>query len=77
MQIYREADKPNYRTGNKVLIGLIAWNIVIIIGSKFYYVYRNKGKEAKWNAMTDDEKNVYLTTTKDAGNKRLDFRFAH
>ncbi|GAB1208921.1 hypothetical protein APSETT445_007686 [Aspergillus pseudonomiae] len=40
--IYRENDKPYYRTGNKVLIGLTVWSIFVFIGAKYYYVWRNK-----------------------------------
>ena len=46
-------------------------------GTKYYYVRRNKQRDQIWNAMTDQQKSDYLSTTKDAGNKRLDFRFAH
>lgn len=48
-----------------------------MLGSKGYYMWRNHRNEEKWNAMTVEERDVYLTTTKDEGNKRLDFRFAH
>lgn len=41
-QIYREHDKPYYRTGNKVLIALAAWSLVMFIIAKYYYVWRNK-----------------------------------
>jgi len=75
--IYREEDKPLYRKGNRVLIGIVAWNFVLIIGTKGYYMWRNKTRDTIWNAMSDDEKRHYLSTTKDVGNKRLDFRFAH
>lgn len=44
--------------------------------AKLYYTYRNKSKTTKWNAMTKHEREVYLATTTDKGNKRLDFMFA-
>ena len=66
-----------YRIGNSVLIGIVAWNFIIIIGAKLFYVRINKKRAAKWDAMSQSEKEHYLTTTKDRGNKRLDFRFAH
>jgi hypothetical protein len=44
---------------------------------KVYYIWRNKSRDRKWNAMSSEEKDHYLRTTKDEGNKRLDFRFAH
>ena len=75
--IYQAQDAPLYRAGNKILLGLIAYNFVLIIAIKLYYVWRNKSKAAKWDAMTPEERAVYLSTTKDSGSKRLDFRFAH
>ncbi|KAK7995589.1 hypothetical protein PG990_014362 [Apiospora arundinis] len=75
--IYREEDRPLYRTGNKVLLGLVSFNIVWAVGMKFFYIWRNESKEKIWSAMSREEKNDYLNTTKDEGNKRLDFRFAH
>lgn len=52
-------------------------NIFIYLFTKAYYVWRNASRDKKWNAMSEEEKRVYLATTKDEGNKRLDFRFAH
>lgn len=75
--IYRTEDSPLYRTGNKVLLGILAYNVVLIIGIKAYYMWRNSSREKKWRAMTDAERQHYLKTTNDKGNKRLDFRFAH
>lgn len=37
--------------------------------------YRNRDRQ--WNGMSKEEKEMYLSTTEDKGNKRLDFRFAH
>ena len=70
IQIYRDADKPLYRIGNKVLLGLIAWNVVLIIASKLYYHTRNATRDKIWNAMSEKEKAHYLETTADRGNKR-------
>ncbi|KAL4775293.1 major facilitator superfamily domain-containing protein [Aspergillus nidulans var. acristatus] len=75
--IYREDDKPYYRRGNKVLLALVAWNVVMTVFIKCYYIWRNKSRDRIWNAMSSEEKDNYLRTTKDEGNKRLDFRFAH
>ncbi|KAL8781839.1 MAG: hypothetical protein Q9213_005841 [Squamulea squamosa] len=75
--IYREHDKPLYRTGNQVLLGLIAWNIVLIILSKLYYMSKNSQREKVWQGMSEAERANYLETTEDKGNKRLDFRFVH
>lgn len=75
--IYREDDKPLYRRGNKVLIAITVWNVLVFIGAKFYYMTINKKRERIWSSMNKEEKETYLETTKDKGNKRLDFRFAH
>jgi hypothetical protein len=56
---------------------VVVYNLVILYpGAYFFYRWHNKRREARWNAMTEDEKANYLATTKDEGNKRLDFRFA-
>lgn len=60
-----------------MLVGLVTTNIGLYVLTKFYYVWRNKTRDAKWNAMTEDDRLTYLATTADEGNKRLDFRFAH
>ncbi|KAL1297930.1 hypothetical protein AAFC00_006443 [Neodothiora populina] len=75
--IYRAPDKPLYYTGNKVLIGLTCYNIALFVGTKVFYVYVNRKRDLVWNAMSKEEKDHYMRTTTDQGNKRLDFRFAH
>jgi hypothetical protein len=45
-QIYRNDDKPYYYRGNKVLLGILAWKIVIIILAKFYYIRTNEKRNA-------------------------------
>ncbi|KAJ0422373.1 major facilitator superfamily domain-containing protein [Aspergillus carlsbadensis] len=74
--IYREDDKPLYRRGNRVLIGINCLNFAVYLFAKGYYLWRNKQRDAIWGKMTSDEKEEYLNTTTDQGNKRLDFRFA-
>ncbi|KAI1104727.1 MFS general substrate transporter [Jackrogersella minutella] len=75
--IYRTDDKPEYRRGNRQLVGVCAANIVIYALMKIYYVWRNKKRDSEWNGMTREQQIHYLETTKDEGNKRKDFRFAH
>ncbi|GLI72675.1 hypothetical protein PoHVEF18_000856 [Penicillium ochrochloron] len=70
-------DAPRYRRGNRVLVALVVTNIAIYLLTKGYYVWRNKSRDRKWNAMSPQEKLHYLATTKDEGSGRLDFRFAH
>ncbi|KAF1938119.1 MFS general substrate transporter [Clathrospora elynae] len=75
--IYRDDDKPLYRRGNKVLISICVYNFVLFVGAKLYYVGVNRKREGIWKGMNQEEREVYLETTKDRGNKRLDFRFTH
>ncbi|PLN82261.1 MFS general substrate transporter [Aspergillus taichungensis] len=75
--IYRENDKPYYRTGNKVLIAITVYSLVLFVVCKYYYAWRNKQKAAIWDSMSSAEREVYLAANKDKGNKRLDFRFIH
>jgi hypothetical protein len=70
-------DAPRYRRGNRQLLAICCMNIVLYILTKLYYVWRNKTRDAKWNAMTEEQRLEYIATTKDEGNKRLDFRFDH
>ncbi|KAH7140379.1 major facilitator superfamily domain-containing protein [Dactylonectria estremocensis] len=75
--IYRADDAPQYRRGKKQLLAIVCMNIVVYGLVKVYYLWRNKGRDQKWNSMSESERVEYLNTTKDAGNKRLDFRFSH
>ncbi|KAH9904945.1 MFS general substrate transporter [Xylariomycetidae sp. FL2044] len=74
--IYREDDKPLYKRGNSVLLGLVGLNLVLYATAKVYYVWRNRVRQRKWNSLTSEEKVVYLVDNHDKGNQRLDFRFA-
>ncbi|KAL1990178.1 hypothetical protein VTN49DRAFT_6017 [Thermomyces lanuginosus] len=73
--IYREDDKPLYRRGNKVLLGITSLSIVLFLFAKIYYELKNQSRARKWDSMTSEERAEYLVKYKDAGNKRLDFRF--
>jgi len=75
--IYRRDDAPRYKRGDRVLVLICVANIAVYILAKIYYILRNRHKSRAWDAMTVDERLVYLKTTTDEGNKRLDFRFAH
>ncbi|KAJ0118786.1 hypothetical protein J7T55_013041 [Diaporthe amygdali] len=70
-------DKPLYKRGNRQLLAVCCMNIVLYFLTKAYYVFRNKQRDKKWNALTEDERLDYLANTTDQGNKRLDFRFQH
>ncbi|RPA85531.1 MFS general substrate transporter [Ascobolus immersus RN42] len=75
--IYRTDDKPYYRKGNTVLIAINAFAMCLFIATIFYYKTKNARREAIWSKMTKEERKQYLSTTKDEGNKRLDFRFIY
>ncbi|KAJ5215222.1 uncharacterized protein N7498_001629 [Penicillium cinerascens] len=75
--VYRTPDKPLYRTGNKVLIGLAVWSMFMFVVCKYYYVWRNKQNAAVWDNMNSEERERYVAENKDLGNKRVDFRFLH
>lgn len=42
IQIYRNNDKPLYRTGNKVLIALSVYSFFLFIVAKIYYDWKNR-----------------------------------
>jgi hypothetical protein len=75
--IYRDDDQPLYRRGNKILLGICSFNIVLFCLVKAFYIWRNKVRDRQWNAMTKEEREDYVVSSKDEGMKRLDFRFAH
>lgn len=75
--IYREDDSPLYRRGNKILLGVCCFNVVLFYLVKAFYVWRNKVRARRWDAMTAEEREDYLLNTKDEGQQRLDFRFVH
>lgn len=57
LAVYQASDDPpRYPKGNDALLGIIAFNLVIMYpGTWLYYRARNKSKERKWNAMTLEE----------------------
>ena len=74
--MYQASDAPRYFKANKAILGVIAFNIAILYpATYFFYKTVNKKRADKWDNMTSAEKSEYLKTTKDEGNKRLDFRF--
>ncbi|KAK6455936.1 putative permease [Scheffersomyces xylosifermentans] len=75
--IYRMDDAPLYHRGNVDLIGIAFGAIAACALTRFYYIYVNKKRDEKWNALSTEEKEDYIKNTKDDGNKRLDFRFTY
>ena len=76
-QIFRKDDAPFYFRGNKILVAVVVYNLVIFLGAKRFYIYLNRRREAIWETMSKHDRQVYLATTRDNGNRRLDFRFSH
>lgn len=75
--IYRDDDQPLYQRGNKVLLGITCFAIVVFYATKVFYIWRNRVKDGKWNALSKEEQDNYILYTKDEGQQRLDFRFVH
>ncbi|TDZ35015.1 putative transporter [Colletotrichum spinosum] len=75
--IYRKDDAPLYCRGNSILLGIVAWNLLLYAGSRGYYIWRNKVRGNKWEALRAEEKVAYLDQNDDQGSKRLDFRFTY
>lgn len=75
--LYRSDDAPYYRRGNRQLIGLVTASCALFILPKAYYIFRNICKSAKWNALSNNEKKLYLRKHRDDRNKRIDFLFPH
>jgi predicted MFS family arabinose efflux permease len=76
-QMYRPDDAPYYHRANHRLLYIVCGNLVLWAIAKAYYVARNRSKARRWDALSPEEKDHYLSTTKDEGNRRLDFRFVH
>ncbi|KAF5001825.1 hypothetical protein FGRMN_800 [Fusarium graminum] len=75
--IFREDDQPLYRRGNRVILGITSANIVLFYLVKGFYVWRNKVRDERWDALTKEQQQDYLLNTTDEGQQRMDFRFAH
>lgn len=75
-QIFQASDAPRYPKGLEALVGLGIATCLIVLATRYYYVFRNKYRERKWNSMSVGEQLDYIHNSKDEGNKRLDARFA-
>ena len=75
--VFRKDDAPLYHRGTSQLIGISFGAVFACLGASLYYQLRNKQKTKKWNLFTEEEKEEYLKSTTDEGNKRLDFKFVH
>ncbi|KAK7207116.1 major facilitator superfamily domain-containing protein [Myxozyma melibiosi] len=72
--IYQAKDKPFYHTGNSALIGIAVANALTAVGVKVLYSYTNKKRSNKLAEMTPEQFEEYQSSTKDKGNRRLDFK---
>lgn len=75
--IYRASDAPLYHTGNWAIIAIALAGIAMTLWTRQWYIWRNKQKSKQWNAMTEEEQDIYRKTTRDTANKRLDFQFVY
>ncbi|GAA5925549.1 uncharacterized protein JCM15063_005055 [Sporobolomyces koalae] len=76
--LYQKSDAPRYFKANSIILGIIAFNIIIVYpGTWFYYRARNAWKDKQWSNMSTQQKSEYLATTKDEGCRRLDFKFVY
>jgi cbb3-type cytochrome oxidase subunit 3 len=75
--VYQPSDKPFYHKGNRALLGIVVTNLTLFIFAKVWFIFRNRRRAAIWDNWTIAQKDEYIRTTKDKGNKRLDFRFLH
>ncbi|KAJ2989137.1 hypothetical protein NUW54_g8883 [Trametes sanguinea] len=75
--IYRDDDKPLYKRGNRVLIGICVMNIFLYLFVYCFYKGINKRRDKVWDSWTAEEQQEYLEKTKDQGNSRMNFRFAY
>lgn len=75
--IYRADDKPLYHRGNETLIGIACGSIASCVIARYYFIWRNKVNAKKWSALTIEEQENYLRTTKHEGNKKINFKFTY
>lgn len=74
--IYQSSDAPRYKKGNTILLVIALVTLALYPATYFFYKKINAHRDKVWNAMSTEEKDQYLSTTKDEGARRLDFRFA-
>ncbi|KAL2826894.1 major facilitator superfamily domain-containing protein [Aspergillus cavernicola] len=75
--VFRTDDAPRYKRGYSVLIGLNLLGICLFLGTKGYYVWRNRQRDRVWRGMSEEQREDYIKNSPETGSKRLDFRFAH
>lgn len=73
--IYRADDAPLYHRGNTVLIGVAFGTIAACVLSTYYYKWRNAVNKRRWDALTQEEQDQYMSSTDHEGNKQINFSF--
>lgn len=53
-----------------MLLGIVVADIIMFYLAKTWYVLRNKQRAKIWDSWTLEQKEHYLATTTDQGNKR-------
>ncbi|KAK9321295.1 major facilitator superfamily domain-containing protein [Lipomyces orientalis] len=72
--VYRESDAPYYHRGNGILIGLNVLSMIIILAIRQYYVVENRRRDKLWEQLGQDEKDEYVKSSHDLGNRQLSFK---
>lgn len=53
-----------------MLTGIVVGNLVLYGLTKAWYIYRNHSRAKIWDSWTLHQRDEYIRTTKDQGNKR-------
>lgn len=75
--VYRDDDRPLYHRGNSWLVGVSIAAVLMCLATRQYYIWRNRQKARKWDQLTPEEQQIYRNTSRDVGNRRLDFQFIY
>lgn len=75
--VYREDDAPLYHKGNTQLFFVAITALLVCLGSRKYYQWRNQLKAKTWDLMSEFERKAYTLNSPTSGNKRLDFKFKY
>ncbi|KAJ3113621.1 hypothetical protein HDU96_003152 [Phlyctochytrium bullatum] len=74
-QIFRADDAPLFKRGFIIVNSCMAFVVTLYFSLFFVYRALNKSRKRVWESLTAEQQAHYLATTKDRGNRRLDFKF--
>lgn len=77
-QVFRANDAPLYRVAWSACIGLAASWLALTVAQQVQYAWSNRRKAARWQALTEHEREAYVAAADAAGEKgatRLDFTY--